>query len=83
MIFSTFSYERYFNTMDPPTECAARITFPGIRDNSEEIFCFQDCTFGSASLGIRGKRTSYLGPSARFNESASGASSEYAPLPPP
>src|SRR5262249_3091983 len=81
--FSTFSSDRYLSRMDPPTECATRITFPRVRDSSEEIFFFQDSTFGSASEGILGKRTSYVEPSALFNESASCASSEYAPLPPP
>ena len=47
--------------MDPPTECATRITFLEMRDNSEEIFCFQDFTFGSASPGIRGEAHVVLG----------------------
>ena len=34
-----FSSDRYCNRLDPPTECATRITFPEIFDSSEEISC--------------------------------------------
>src|SRR5882757_9188440 len=80
--FISFS-DKYFSRIEPPTECPTNKTFPRSRDNSAEIFRFQDLTFGSASSGIRGKCTSYSPPSARPRDAASAASSLYAPLPPP
>ncbi len=83
MGFFTSSSDKYFSRIEPPTECPTNKTFPRSRDNSAEIFRFQDLPFGSASSGIRGKCTSYSPPSARSRDAASAASSSYAPLPPP
>src|SRR4030095_12604517 len=81
--FSTSSSDKYFSRRAPPTECPTNTAFARSRDNSAEIFRFQAFTFGSASSGIRGKCTSYSPPSACPRDAASGASSSYAPLPPP
>src|ERR687893_2092706 len=80
---SAFSSERYFNRIEPPSECPTRISSPSSAASSLAIRPFHASYSGLSASGISGYRTSYPAPntSCRLVASFLSSSSPSCPAP--